>query len=327
VPGQPNRTTLYYYFATPRPGTPEGVPYGSRDGDGGLVFTPPRGARDPFVFFVDDRHLDDLDRHGDTLDAFDFMRALRDERVDEPRLGRMVRDLSTEDDKVPPDLLPRVAVTRNPDGVSARFDDGSTFRVPREWSGKITDVSVSEGIASRLLYLRRRTKSLAAPAAAFDPCRTLGRVRVNTPFYLNEPHMMRRYTALAWDNIRRAPVAFAAASAYRAVRMFVVQGTPDSRTAWQFTGSRIVYPLATLASLSYLALAVAGIVVALRRGLRVWLLLTPVLYIPATICFVLTNMRYTITAQPLMIAFLSVALMAAARAADPADTPAASQPS
>jgi len=35
--------------------------------------------------------------------------------------------------------------------------------------------------------------------------------------------------------------------------------------------------------------------------------------VPLTICFVLTNMRYTVTVQPLMFIFVSVALLAALR--------------
>jgi hypothetical protein len=73
----------------------------------------------------------------------------------------------------------------------------------------------------------------------------------------------------------------------------------------------MVYALATLASLGYAVAGAAGIVIAARRRQRVWLLLTPLAYIPATICFVLTNMRYTITAQPLLITFVAVALTAA----------------
>src|SRR5262245_29313402 len=308
VPAQPDRTVVYYYFATLRP-------------HGGAVFTPHGGADDPFVFFVDRRHLEDLDRHGDLVDAFDLARPLLDPRADDHAVDRDVRDLLDAAGQ-------HATVSRRASAVVAQFGDGSTLTVPRVWSGKITDVSVSPGIAGRLVYARRRTRSLDAPqAGAAEACRTLDHVRVNDVFYLNEPHSMRRYTALAWDNIRREPYAFAAASAYRAVRMFVVQGTSDASTAWQFSGSGVVYPLATLASLTYLVAAVAGVVVAVRRRARVWLLLTPVLYIPATIAFVLTNMRYTITVQPFLVAFVSVALTAAARAADPAGTPAASRPS
>jgi hypothetical protein len=230
----------------------------------------------------------------------------------------MLRALLADEMALPP---PRTAVlaalTASADAVTARFVDGSTLEVPRVWSARITDIAVTPGIAARLCYTRRRMRAIEAgtPAAAGDRCRTLEHVRVNDVFYLREPHTMRRYTALAWDNIRRAPGAFAAASAYRALRLFVVQGTADPSTGWQFEGSGTVYALATAASVGYVLCAVAGVIIALRRRLGVWLLLTPLIYVPATICFVLTNMRYTITVQPLLIAFIAVAVTAAARAA------------
>jgi hypothetical protein len=37
-----------------------------------------------------------------------------------------------------------------------------------------------------------------------------------------------------------------------------------------------------------------------------------ILYIPATISFVLTNMRYTTTVQPLLFIFVAVTIVAAA---------------
>jgi hypothetical protein len=333
VSAQPDRTALYYYFAASRP-------------DGAATFTPAAGPKDPFVFFVDDRHLADLDRHGDLLDAFDVIRVLRGIGFDEPvidsrldvthnghvdadDLGLIVRTLLADENAVPPNVQVTADVTRSPDAVAVRFIDGSSIEVPRVWSGMITDLAVTPGIAARLCYTRRRWTSLEAtpPAGAPDMCRTIESVRVNAVFYLSEPHQMRRYTALAWDNIRRAPGAFAAASAYRAVRMFVVQGTSDASTGWQFEGSRTVYAVATLASLSYVLTAVAGVIVAIRRRQRVWFLLTPLVYIPATICFVLTNMRYTITVQPLLIAFVAVALTAAVPTAGPSDTRTASPPS
>ena len=46
-------------------------------------------------------------------------------------------------------------------------------------------------------------------------------------------------------------------------------------------------------------------------------LLVPIVYVPLTICFVLTNMRYTITMQPLMFVFVAVALSAALRLDSP----------
>src|SRR5580704_12481411 len=122
--------------------------------------------------------------------------------------------------------------------------------------------------------------------------------------------MMRRYTTLAFDNIRRDPGGFVAASAYRAVRLFLVQGTSDRSTAQQFSGSRRVYAAATAISLVYLALCGAGMIIGWRRGYRIGLPLLLIAYIPATLAPVLTNMRYTVTVQPLMFIFMAIALVA-----------------
>ena len=56
---------------------------------------------------------------------------------------------------------------------------------------------------------------------------------------------MRRYSALALDNIRREPLAFLMATLYRIYRVFVVVGTTDIWTAQQFSGSSLVYAAAT----------------------------------------------------------------------------------
>ena len=45
--------------------------------------------------------------------------------------------------------------------------------------------------------------------------------------------------------------------------------------------------------------------------------LIPIAYVPLTICFVLTNMRYTITVQPLMFVFVAIAVAAALKIARP----------
>src|SRR5262249_11228160 len=151
------------------------------------------------------------------------------------------------------------------------------------------------------------------PAAAEGPvgCLRSENVRVNEVFYRREPHLMHRYTALAFDNISRDPVGFVEACAFRALRLFVVAGTDDADTAQQFAGSGWIYRFATLASAAYLALAAIGVAIAAARHRRVGVLLTPILYVPATICFVLTNMRYTVTVQPFLFAFAAVPLTAA----------------
>ena len=124
---------------------------------------------------------------------------------------------------------------------------------------------------------------------------------------------MGRYLALAFDNISREPGAFLAASLYRIGRLFVLRGSDDTQTAHQFGGSRAIYGAGLVLSVGYLLLFLFGAAIAVRRHSQLRVLLVPVAYVPLTICFVLTNMRYTITVQPLMFAFVAMALVAAFR--------------
>lgn len=320
IPGQPNGTVVYYYFGS------------RRRGSGDERLTPSAGPNDPFIFFVDDRHLADIDRHGDLIDMFDVVRGLRamafgeagdhaildvtrDGRIDGLDVRSMVNALMVDDGPwpVPSNRDVVASINVRDDSVSLTFVDGSSFTVPRVWTARATDVAVSPGLAGRLCYARRRVRSLApnlqVPPA--DDC--LDHIRVNDVFYLTEPHRMRRYGALALDNIRRDPGAFAVASAYRAVRLFVVQGASDPLKAVQFEHSSIVYRLASIVSASYAVVGAIGAIVAVRRRYRVWLLLTPIVYVPATICYVLINMRYSVTVQPFLIGFAAVAVSAALR--------------
>jgi len=312
LPGQPLQTAVYYFLETTRGGV-----------TGHAVTTPPAGGSDPFVFFVDDRHLTDLDRHDDLLDPFDVVRALRSTAWHEAT-GRMpdrdVREIVSL--LLDPDertwtsrtIVRTVAVAENE--LALELGDGSRFVVPRRWSGLLTDVSATGGLAAILCHAHRTWSSLQPASRAKvtldDNCLVLDRVGVNDVFYRAEPHMMRRYTALATDNIRRDPAGFALASLYRFGRVFIVEGSSDPHTAQQFAGSGATYALATTGSIAYLALAIAGMVVARRKRLRVWLLVTPILYVPSTICFVLTNQRYSVTAQPFLFGFAAVAVAAAA---------------
>jgi hypothetical protein len=70
-------------------------------------------------------------------------------------------------------------------------------------------------------------------------------------------------------------------------------------------------PLWQILSGSYLGLFLAGVWIAWRQRSPLLVLLIPIAYVPLTIGMVLTNMRYTITVQPLMFAFIAFALRAA----------------
>ena len=121
---------------------------------------------------------------------------------------------------------------------------------------------------------------------------------------------MARYTALAFDNIRRTPWPFAAASAYRTLRLFVIHGDDDPRTSQQFAHGGRVYAAGTIASGVFAALLVCGAIIAWRQGAAIALPLLLILYVPFTIAPMLTNMRYTITVQPLAFLFVAVSLNA-----------------
>src|SRR5262249_49538184 len=145
-------------------------------------------------------------------------------------------------------------------------------------------------------------------------------VGINKEFYRAEPNQNARYTALALDNIERAPAAFALATLFRVGRLFVVWGSPDAATMQQFRGGRIVTALATGASTVCVALFLAGAVRTGGDGDPVGLPLLLVAYVPATIAPMLTNMRYTVTVQPIMFVFVAAAIiwpLSRARAARP----------
>ena len=94
------------------------------------------------------------------------------------------------------------------------------------------------------------------------------------------------------------------------VRLFVVVGSDDANRAHQFRFARYIYGAATVVSLAYFVLFAAGVVLTLVRREDVALLLAAVVYVPATIFPLLTNMRYTVTNQPVVFVFVAVALLA-----------------
>jgi Dolichyl-phosphate-mannose-protein mannosyltransferase len=313
MPPQPAPTVVYYYLEASWPGV------------SGTQTTPDGGTTNPFVYFVSDEHLVDLDRRDDLLDVFDLVRLLRWEAWKESPRAPEKLDFAADGSLDRRDLEQVVAylldaagetghrtgkgIDSNVQSVTLRLEDGSWLRVPRAFSGKVTDLEAEGALAQKLLYSRRRFSDLAAAPASGNACTYFDDVAANEVFYRKEPHAMRRYTALAWDNIQRDPAGFAAAAAYRMLRLFIIRGTDDRHTSQQFAASRLVYAAGTVASAAYFMALLAGLIIALRRRMPVWPLILPIAYVPLTIAPVLTNMRYTLTAQPYAFVFIAIALV------------------
>lgn len=273
IPGQPDGATVYWRI------------------------DPSPASAPPFVYFVSTVHTRDLDAHNDFFDVFDLIRLMLGTEVDRKALETAVRTLIGGD-------APVSGFESSGDSVTLQVYDGSHVRVPRSFDGDLADLEVEKGLAQTLVGARRRR----AGEPNLPEC-LAGRVRVNDVFYRRELHQMRRYTALAMDNIRREPAAFAAAAAYRSLRLFVVRPSGDRGTTYQFASGRLVYAGGLLLSLTYLLLFLAGVAIAWRRRSPLLPLLVPIVYVPLTICFVLTNQRYSVTVQPLMFAFVAFAIV------------------
>jgi hypothetical protein len=287
----------------------------------------------PIVYFVSDDHLGDIDRDGDLLDVFDLIRLIRhlawgepvpasdrldfdgDGSLSETDVALAVSALLTR--SAQPHGAPPIRIDAVEAAATLRLADGSTIAVPRDWSGRITDVEIAGGLGTSLLQstvsfaLLRRD---SASRSGRRDCAPLDGVSVNAPYYRAEVDAMHRYAALAIDNIRRDPRAYLAGAAYRAVRVFFIEASEDPNTVYQFSGSGRIYRAAQALSMVLLALCVVGIWAARRRGNAVALPLILIAYIPATLAFLLTNMRYSISVQPLMFVFVAAALVSAAEA-------------
>jgi hypothetical protein len=316
IPAQPAATAIYYYL---------------QSADGPM---PIHGDVAPAMFVVSQNHLGDLDVDGYVLDIYDLVSMLRHvawhepvpdaARLDLDRDGAVTeRDLRTavtallhdrEDADAAHDEVDRIDSSAEVATIQLR--DGSSVGVTRHWSGKMTDLPLhTVGVGSFAAQLVSRSRAFnrlhesTVGESQRGRCIVLTDIAANRVPYRRLPHEMRRFEALALDNIEHDPLAYLKASARRAVRVFVIEGSDDTRTAYQFGGARRIYAIGRAASLAYLAMVVAGLVVAVRRRLRVALLLLPFVYVPATICFMLINARYSMTAQPFGFAFVALAIV------------------
>ena len=291
--------------------------------------SPPGAGADPFVYFIGGDHVGDLDADAALWDVYDVARLLRhmawqepvpprpqldrdgDGGMDEADLRRLLQLILTHLDRGEPPVDRLSSVRVSNDEVRAVFVDGTELVVPRVWNSLVTDLQLGDGVSSALLSVRRRVAEIPSPLLPLaERCLAPGEVTINPQFYRVQPHEMRRYTALALDNIRREPVAYALSVLYRSVRLFIIMGSDDQGTAHQFAHSRLVYLIGTVSSGGLFLLFLAGAWIGWRRGYAVGLSLFVIATLPASIAFVLINMRYTITVQPLILTFAAVSLLA-----------------
>jgi hypothetical protein len=317
LPGQPDPTAIYYFYeARQSPESP-------------ASWTPAGGPERPFVYFVSSDHLGDMDRHDDLLDIFDLIRLLRSVAWSEPPASVAALDMnsdgriSEEDVRIATRLLAAAAGLKRGEAfqamrttnaiVTLSLTDGSTLAVPQAWTGRVTDITVRGPLATALVYVHRPLADRAGVVTSAGGCLPVETGSLNDAFYRWEPHIMQRYLALAMDNIGRDPWAYVASAGYRMIRLFVIRGSSQIQEAQQFGSSRAIYLAGTVLSGSYLLLCIAGAVVAWRRKYNLLPVLLPIVYVPVTIGWVLTNMRYTITVQPLMFVFVAVVMITALR--------------
>jgi hypothetical protein len=316
IPAQPDPTTVYYDLESRWSGSPE------------PVITPLDGRNRPGVYFVSADHFGDLDRRDDVFDLFDLIRILRTLAWQETPSRPGIQDVDGDGRVTDQDVHRAVTLLadawgeRTPAGVreiAARdtavrlvLTDGSWLQVPRAWTGRATDIDLDGELAGVLVHARLRRTDMQGRLRS-NTCGGIEFDGLNNVFYRRELHEMRRYTALALDNIRRDPWAYAVSVAYRAVRLFVINGSDALQRTQQFENSGVVYTTGTALSAVYLLLFIGGAVWAWKYRPALRPLLLPIAYIPATISFVLTNMRYTITVQPLMFVFVAAAIVAVVR--------------
>jgi NADH:ubiquinone oxidoreductase subunit K len=321
---QPAPVAVSYYF----------VVRAVRNGQPVEFMTPERGPADPRILAVTRDHLGDLDVASQWLDVFDVIRLTRHVLWREALPSAALLDLNHDGVSDEHDLRRAATLLADPSphttasslltaveegagSATLRFVDGSTLEIPREWDGRISSTVVRGDLAARVATRSRTFASLMlepAPHTARVPdigCLEIEDAGINRVLRRYEPQEMRRAMALALDNIRREPGAFAVASLKRALRLFLVEGGVDRTTTVQFAHSPTVYRVARTVSIAYFGLFVCGVILAIVRRHRLLVLLAPIVYIPATICPMLVTSRYSTTMQPFIFVFMAIALVEA----------------
>ncbi|MFC1537586.1 glycosyltransferase family 39 protein, partial [Gemmatimonadota bacterium] len=331
VPGQAVPTTLFYYLN-----------YSCRiDGDREYkgIISEPSGL--PFIHFINDDHLGNLDQGQYLLDIFEVMALARhiyfkadigsasdldldeDGRLAEQDLRSAIKYMLSREQIsfMDPDLEENINTIKAGDNdITILFNDNSQLVISRSAGEKITGITPARGLATKLVYtnvpfplIKKYLAAMREKSLVFDLAATVGELSfttsVDNDFYRSEPRMQARYLALAKENIRQRPWDYTIECLKRMYgRLFIVRGSSDVNTAHQFKGSRIIYKIGFILSLLIMIAMVFGVVIGFRRKMAVGLFLLPILYIMLTISPLLNNMRYSMTVQPFMIIFISITI-------------------
>jgi hypothetical protein len=321
---QPAQTVVYYYFSGR---------WKTHDGRVQEQSTPLSGAREPLVHTISADHFGDLDLRGDLLDVFDVVRVARHVVWGEPLAAVPSLDVNGDGAIDERDLRDAVDVLTAPAHSSHAIgshrlrtlergdrqlrlvlSDGSALTVPRSWGGRAIDLGIDGTMAADLYRSQRLFSVVRNPTfdepPLVDPRFGL-RGGLDNVFYREQPKLYDRFMQLSAANIRAEPIGYAVATAMRVARLFVVVGSESRDRTAQFSRSQFVYLAATALSAVYFGLLIAGIAIALRRRYDVSLMVLAIVYVPATLCAMLVEMRYTVTIQPFVFAFVAVALLAA----------------
>lgn len=342
IPPQKSPTTVFYYF--------EIRFSSAADSKEKLLWSPRLGAINPNVYFVNTNHLVDADNTGVLLDIFDIIRSLRhvcyseslkyadkldinrDRMVTENDVRLAVNWLLSNGDKNAfsrANLMAQIReISFDENSILVAFKDDSQLLIPNTYNGKITELHFEPGKARELMFLQQPFTLIRDTWESMDEFQNDSlmitrisqasgeqpRVKlfhsINEVFFRSEPHAQRRYIALSMDNIQREPGKYLLACFYRAFRLFVIRGSKDFKTAYQFINSGLIWSISSVISILYLLGMILGVAISISRRYPVMLFLSPIIYISVTTCFFVSNMRYSIPVQPYFFFFISILIIA-----------------